>query len=83
MKVSKYDIGTCGASWVALQGVLGAWSMSGMAAAAQESGGGRGFYYNATCEQFSWEQRVNGDVCYSMPQQYRLYAVFHGQAVKV
>ncbi|MBW8833240.1 MAG: hypothetical protein JF606_28445 [Burkholderiales bacterium] len=83
MKVSKYDIGTCGAAFAGIQAALGLMSLAGMARAALASGAGQAYYYNATCERFSSDLSVSGDVCYSMPQQYRLYGVFHGRASTV
>jgi len=77
MKVSKYDIGTCGASWVALNAAMGGYALADMAAAALRTGTGKSFHYNATCESFSGNARYNGDVCKSM-NSYRLYSIFRG-----
>lgn len=81
MKVSKYDVFTCGASWGAFNAAMFGWSLSSLASTALKSGG-RSFYYNATCESFSWEQRYNGDICNPM-REYRLYSVFRGSLSKL
>src|SRR5215216_400083 len=52
MKVSKYDPGTCPASWVAINSVTG-FGMGRLVGAAIRAGLSKSTYFNAPCEKFS------------------------------
>ncbi|MBW8833068.1 MAG: hypothetical protein JF606_27530 [Burkholderiales bacterium] len=82
MKVSKYDIGTCGGSWIAFTAAMSGFALRDIAASALSSSTGKSYHYNATCESFSGDVRYNGDICNSM-SAYRLYSVFRGSLGKL